>query len=161
MTLSEPIKNDAVIYGHFRYCLSRVWDPQKRLVLFIGLNPSTADEKNDDHTVTRCVNFAKSWGYGGILIGNLFAYRATDPRVLKRVGDPIGPENDKWLLKLSAQVEKTVAVWGNHGSYMHRDMHVRSLLKNLNCLGLTKAGQPHHPRGLSATCKMRSYLDEK
>ena len=63
----------------YRYSLSRIWDKKKKLVLLIGLNPSTADEKVDDPTIRRCVNYAKNWGYGGFLMVNLFAYRTTLP----------------------------------------------------------------------------------
>lgn len=158
---TEPIQKDAVIAGNYRYSLSRIWDPTKRSVLFIGLNPSTADDKIDDHTITRCSRFAQKWGYGGMLMGNLFAYRATDPQTLKRVKDPIGPDNDEWLLKLAKKADKVVAVWGNGGLFLNRSKYIRQHLKTIYCLKLTRAGQPHHPRGLHATCVPRKYSDEK
>lgn len=61
----------------YRYILSRTWDETKPTVLFIGLNPSTADEKTDDPTIRKCINYAKCWGYGKILMANLFAFRST------------------------------------------------------------------------------------
>lgn len=63
----------------YRFSLWRIWDEALPYALFIGLNPSTADETANDPTITRCINFAKDWGYGGIYMANLFAYRATDP----------------------------------------------------------------------------------
>ena len=78
----------------YRYALWRTWDETKPHVMIIGLNPSTADETKDDPTITRCINFAKSWGYGGVCMANLFAYRATEPTVMKGSTDPVGTEND-------------------------------------------------------------------
>ena len=73
----------------YRYALSRVWAADKPYALFIGLNPSTADETLDDPTIRRCIDFAKRWGYGGLVMANLFAYRATDPAVMKRAAEPV------------------------------------------------------------------------
>ena len=80
--------------GTYRYALRRIWLPAAPQVLFIGLNPSTADEKSDDPTIRRCLGFARSWGYGGLIVANLFAYRATAPSALREARDPIGPLND-------------------------------------------------------------------
>lgn len=92
-TLSEDRK--------YRYTLTRIWDETKPKVMFIGLNPSTADETKDDPTIIRCINFAKSWGYGGLEMTNLFAFRATNPKVMKNEKEPIGKDNDTWLKKLA------------------------------------------------------------
>jgi hypothetical protein len=78
-----------------------VWDESKAYALFIGLNPSTADEKEDDPTIKRCINYSKKWGYGGLCMVNLFAFRATDPSDLKAFHEPIGLENDKWIKRLA------------------------------------------------------------
>ena len=78
----------------YRYVLSRTWNDKKKTILFIGLNPSTADEKIDDPTIRRCINYAQNWGYGSLLMVNLFAYRATIPTELKNVKNPIGNDND-------------------------------------------------------------------
>ena len=100
----------------YRYSLKRVWNRQSPFVLFIGLNPSTADEINDDPTLTRCMDYAKRWGYGGVCVANLFAYRATKPTDMLRVNDPIGIDNNSWLKKLSKAAGLTVVAWGNHGT---------------------------------------------
>ena len=82
----------------YRYTLWRAWDMfNPGYVMFIGLNPSTADEVQDDPTIRRCIGYAKEWGYGAFCMTNIFAFRATDPRVMKAQADPVGPENDKWL----------------------------------------------------------------
>lgn len=144
------MKKDAVLSAceNYRYALWRIWDEQLPRVLFIGLNPSTADAEKDDPTIRRCISYARQWGYGGISVANLFAYRATYPSDLFIAPDPIGPQNDQWISELAAQACISVAFWGNHGAFSDRHLAVRSLLPSLHCLRLTKQGQPHHTRGL-------------
>lgn len=89
--------------GAYRYALRRTWDPARPAALFVGLNPSTADAERDDPTTRRCVRFARDWGFGGLLVGNLFAYRATRPRDLRAAAEPVGPENDWWLAALARE----------------------------------------------------------
>ena len=129
----------------YRYALSRSWDDKKKIVLFIGLNPSTADEKKDDPTICRCINYAQSWGYGGLQVANLFAYRATKPTKLRYVENPVGDDNDQQLIKLSKMADLTVAAWGNEGALFNRDKQVIKLIPNLMCLKINKSGQPAHP----------------
>ncbi len=129
----------------YRYALWRTWDESKSYVMFVGVNPSTADEEVDDRTLTRCINFAKSWGYGGVCMANLFAFRATDPADMKASKDPIGRENDKWLKKLAKGAALVIAAWGNNGSYLGRSNQVGKLILNLHCLKLNKSGEPAHP----------------
>lgn len=81
----------------YRYELRRVWDESEPLVLFVCLNPSIANAEIEDNTSRVCINYAKRWGYGGLLIGNLFAHRSKDQSALYKVSDPVGPENDVWL----------------------------------------------------------------
>jgi hypothetical protein len=129
----------------YRFALWRIWDESKSYVMFIGLNPSTADETEDDPTLTRCVNYAKLWGYGGVCMANLFSFRATDPANMLAAIDPVGEENDRWLIELSSKAGLVVAAWGNTGSYMERSQQVRQLLPNLHCLKMNKSGEPAHP----------------
>lgn len=136
--------------GSYRYCLRREWDTTLPAVLFVGLNPSTATATIDDPTIRRCVRFAKDWGFGSLVMANLFAYRATDPAVLCSVVDPIGPKNDWWLSFLRSRVELVIAAWGTNGGLLCRDAKVISKLPNLHCLGLTKSGHPRHPLYLPA-----------
>ena len=141
------MKMDAVFSecGRYRYVLWRIWDESKPHAMMILLNPSIADHQIDSKTSNRCIEFAKSWGYGGLCIGNLFAYRSQNKAMIRKVQDPIGADNDAWLLKLSAAAEVVVAGWGNDGSYMNRAEHVCKLVKNLTCLRTTSTGQPQHP----------------
>ena len=101
----------------YRYVLWRIWDNSKPKIMFIGLNPSTADENTDDNTITRCISFAKSWGYGGFYMTNLFAYRSKDKSQLYCVDNPIGIDNDEYIIKYANLSEKVIAAWGNDGSF--------------------------------------------
>ena len=136
-----------------RYALWRVWDNKLPKVLFIGLNPSTADEVKDDPTIRRCINYAKDWGYGGYIMGNIFAYRSTDPKNLKITNNPIGIDNNSWLIKLHSQASLTIGAWGNHGKYLDRGQEVINLIDNLYCLKITKEGHPSHPLYLPGNLK--------
>lgn len=133
----------------YRYSLWRTWDTTKPTVMVIGLNPSTADESQLDPTLKRCAVFAHSWGYGGFVMANLFAFRATDPLDMKACFEPVGPQNDSFLLELAFACKLVLAAWGTHGGWLGRDEEVVELLTssgvNLSCLKLTKEGHPWHP----------------
>ncbi len=137
--------------GRYRYRLHRSWLMGEGTVLFIMLNPSTADAELDDPTIRRCIGFARRWGFQELVVANLFAWRATDPRELKRASDPVGPENDEHLIALSGDADAVIAAWGVHGGYKNRNWVVRRLLRGtVEHLGLTKQGHPRHPLYLRA-----------
>lgn len=119
--------------------------------MFIGLNPSTADEVNNDRTIKRCMSFAKSWGYGALCMTNLFAFRATRPVDMIAAADPVGPDNDVHLIDLARGAGIVVAAWGANGTHLERDLAVRALVPNLHFLRKTKDGHPGHPLYLSAS----------
>lgn len=143
----------------YRYTLWREWPINEvasdlrhrhaQFAQFIGLNPSTADETQDDPTIRRCVQFAKDWGFGALCMTNLFALRATDPQDMKAHPDPIGYDNDDWLESLSQHAGVIIAAWGKDGKHMHRGVRVKLRLNNpiscLHCLGLNSDGSPKHP----------------
>ena len=139
----------------YRYALWRTWDETESHVTFIGLNPSTADENIDDPTIRRCINYAKDWGFGGINMLNLFAFRATSPGDMIDAEDPIGVENDKYLQMYLNKGGLNIACWGNHGSHIDRGEKVIELLgkSNLSIFGLTGKGQPKHPLYLKRDIK--------
>jgi hypothetical protein len=147
--------------GKFRYSLHRIWDETKPKCMFIGLNPSTADEINDDPTIRRCIRFAKEWGFGGFIMGNIFAYRSTDPRVLKEVNDPIGPDNDKALMDLADEARLVVAAWGNMGVFNGRGDQVRAMIPAMQVLTILENGQPGHPLYLPAATKPKPWGDRE
>lgn len=146
--------------GRYRYWLTRScnteWTPNPRYVNFICLNPSTADATKDDPTVRRLRGFAKSWGYDGFWLTNLFAHRATDPGALCFAqGDIAGPENLTWLKEVASRAALVVAAWGavdglfrNNVRFAHRQSWlVVGYLADvpIHMLGLTKKGYPRHP----------------
>ena len=131
--------------ARYRYWLSRTWDTSGERCLFIGLNPSTADAEADDPTIRRIMGFARDWGYGGVIVANLFAWRATDPEDLKRATDPIGPRNNYWLRRLPSKSDEVIAAWGNDGRFQQRQRYVLARIPRLKCLGITARGCPRHP----------------
>ncbi len=128
-----------------RYSLWRIWDTERPYAAFVGLNPSTADEYKNDPTVRRCINYSREWGYGGFYMLNIFGLRSTDPAKLYKADDPVGPDNDHHIQKISMGAGITVAAWGNHGAFLDRGREVRKLLKDPQCLKLNGSGCPGHP----------------
>lgn len=147
----------------WRYDLTRIWarGPDPLLVNFLLLNPSTADETEDDPTIRRCMGFAREWGYDGCVITNIFGFRATDPKEMRAAPSPIGPENNKWILHHTRNCQVVVCAWGTHGSHHNRErMIIRMLQKQgieLLCLGKTKHGHPKHPLYLRADTELEGY----
>ncbi len=141
--------------GQYRYRVWRRWIPSGTTALFIGLNPSTADESRDDPTLRRCREFTLSWGYGGFTIVNLFAYRATDPTILSKVEDPVGPRNDAWIKQCAKASDIVIAAWGNHGLHAGRGKAVRKLIPEMYCLRINRTGEPAHPLYLPKTLRPR------
>ena len=131
----------------YRYALWRIWNRKKGFFTVIGLNPSTADEYKNDPTVTRCIKRAKNWGYGGLIMVNLFGLRSTKPEVMLNNDHPNGLDNNYWLQR-SAYVSKMIlAAWGINGDHMHRANFVKELLEDhtLWTLAINKGGTPKHP----------------
>jgi len=141
----------------YRYALWREWDPEKPRVLFIGLNPATADAQIDDNTMRRCMFYARDWGFGSMAVGSLFAWRTTWPSELKKAAEPVGRYNDRWLKKLAREADMTVAMWGNDGCYLDRATQIKNKLGGLHCFKVTSCGQPHHTRGLRNGLKPQPY----
>jgi hypothetical protein len=144
----------------YRYRLWRDWHapPQpSRRVLWIMLNPSTADDVTLDPTIRRCIAFSRAWGYTGLEVVNLFALRATDPALLRRAADPVGAGNDAAIAAALGDCHAAVAGWGAHPLAVPRAALVRDLARALRrplfCLGVTKSGQPRHPLYLRAATR--------
>ena len=145
MTL--PRNGDATIStcGRYRYRLDRIWD-ERPACCFVMLNPSTADATEDDPTIRRCVGFARHLNSGRLIVVNLFAWRATDPKNLRNVADPIGPENNRYLRAAFDEADVTIAAWGTQGHFHARNRTVMNMLAGRGfCLGLTAKGDPKHP----------------
>ena len=145
--LPKTVQGGTNLEGAYRYTLWRVWNEQLPRILFVLLNPSTADAERDDPTLLRCFGFALREGCGSLEIVNLFALRSAQPALLKTVHDPIGPENDRTIVEAARRANRIVLGWGTHGSCLGRDKAVLHLLAPypLSCLAHTRAGQPKHP----------------
>jgi hypothetical protein len=143
----------------YRYALWRVWDEDGATLNIIGLNPSKADEVVDDPTIRRCIDFGKRWGYGGLVMTNLFALRSTDPRGLATVEDAVGPRNDEELRVQAFEAGLVVAAWGAHPLAVARAEAVRPLIEryHVGCLGTTRSGAPKHPLYLPKTTAPQPY----
>lgn len=139
----------------YRYALWRTWNARKGHVMFIGLNPSTADENKDDRTIKRCIKFAESWGYGGIYMLNLFAYRNKKPEEMKNAIDPFGVGNWRYLLNYARKSKLIIAAWTNDGNYKNQDELAKFMFTQnkiqLHCLVINKNGSPRHPLYVKAS----------
>ena len=138
----------------WRYRLTRRWG-EGLFLNVIGLNPSTADEVSDDPTIRRCLGYARSWGFGGLAVTNLFAFRSTDSAALRKIDDPVGPRNDAALIREASSASMVLAAWGVGGGLGCRGATVRQLLGDgrLYCLGTTRRGEPRHPLYLPGAAK--------
>lgn len=153
LTLSPPedLVRTAIIdpTGIYRYSLTRQWDANRGRVCWIMLNPSTADESVDDPTIRRVIGFSKAWGYGSLIVVNLFALRSMSPQTLKIAADPIGPDNDLYIAAAALTSEAVLAAWSFHAGLFDRDQSVLDILHRIDCpvcvLGLTDGGRPRHP----------------
>lgn len=133
----------------YRYALWRIWDETKPLVMFIGLNPSTANETEPDPTITRVINFARDWGYGGLYMMNLFGIVSSKPEVLLTDSNPLG-DNDKWLETIAAKCDRIVFAWGIFKQARLRAEDVKKRFPGSYCLKKTKEGHPWHPLYVAA-----------
>lgn len=135
--------------GNYRYWLTREFDSGVGVVNYLMLNPSTADAVVNDPTIARCERRAAAAGFQQLIVTNLFALRATDPRSLRTAPDPVGPENDQAILAAAQTAALVICAWGNHGSYLGRSAHVLALLRTAgvrpHALRITGAGEPGHP----------------
>ncbi len=133
----------------WRYLLWRRWDERKPAANFLMLNPSTADEVQLDPSCTRARNYAERWGYGALIVTNIFGWRATDPLEMKAVRDPVGAGNDAAILRAAREASIVVCAWGNHGEHLARAHAVTALLRGagvaLHYLRMNGAGHPAHP----------------
>jgi hypothetical protein len=151
------MKKNAIISEDkkYRYELSRIWDKEKPKVLFIMLNPSTADSEIDDPTIRRVVNFAKSWGYGGVFVGNLYAFRSTDPKELRWADNPVGDNNIQHIQSLIGLTEKVIYAWGNN---QKEPEWLCDVVDAPYCIDISKKGIPKHPLYLKAELHPKLYL---
>jgi hypothetical protein len=146
--------------GAYRYWLSRRLTAGWRTVLFIGLNPSTADATKDDPTIRRCVGYARLWGFDWLLMGNIYGYRSTDPKALRTQEDPVGPDNQEALKWMAQKAELVIAAWGANPLNCYANTLAGWILSMPHCrvLGQNKNGSPKHPLYLRADAQPVALL---
>lgn len=146
----------------YRYCLTRSWsNTNNKQVTFIMLNPSKADAQKDDPTIRACLQFAKSWKYTQLNVVNLFAFCTSQPSDLKVNSNPIGPENNRYLLASTSSAQQVILAWGNEGIFLNRAQAVMQLLQpywyKLYYLKRNRSGQPGHPLYIKRTTAPRPW----
>lgn len=147
---TDQIDERSAIYSpdkEYRYILTRRWRVRGPLCMFVGLNPSTATAEEDDPTVRRCINFARSWSCAGLIMANAYGFRSTDPTVLRDLLDPVGPDNLKYLRQYARRASRVVVAWGANCTKEH-EAAVLAVLRAggpVYCLDKTKTGRPVHP----------------
>jgi len=151
----------------YRYQLKTKVSYDKGTCMFLMLNPSIADEVTSDPTINRVKKYLKTWGYGNLIVCNIFALRSTDPKGLRDVEDPIGEDNDRYILQSAKESDMIICAWGNHGLYLDRGAQVMKMLKEngmsdkLHCLDISKVNQPKHPLYLKANMLPISFRGEE
>lgn len=147
--------------GRYRYLLTRAWAPEKGVLTFVMLNPSTADARQDDPTLRKCIHFAREFGFGELWVVNLFAWRSTSPLGLpQEKWQAQGDDNDRYILQAVGASVQVICAWGVHGGRFQRDKEVLALIRQSHsphCLQLTKGGFPAHPLYLKNDTKARLY----
>lgn len=166
-TITETIHKDAILSecGKYRYSLRRRWEPELPQVLFIGLNPSTADAQKDDPTVKKLIDYTHKWGYGGFAILNLFAYRATDQKDLQGLDSRtlIGPRNETFLKEARVKYKPVIFMWGNGvedlpiACWAWRE-RVINLFPGAMCFQQNRGGEPAHPLYLGSHLRPIKYV---
>jgi len=145
----------------WRTLLWRRWDQARPVANFLMLNPSTADERVLDPTCSRARDYAQRWGYGALLVTNVFAWRATDPGEMKAAEDPVGSGNDAAILRAAKNAQLVVCAWGNHALHLERSGTVQRLLRGagiaLHVLRLNAGGEPAHPLYLPGRLRPRPW----
>ena len=142
--------------GIYRYKLERKWGPDpSNIVGFIMLNPSIADGESNDPTMTRVINFARSWGFDGVIVCNLYAYITPQRELLTQVDDPVGPENEAYVRALVDECSTIVYGWGNDG---REPQWLRDLVSSPFCLAMNQGGQPKHPLYIRGDAIMIPYV---
>jgi hypothetical protein len=146
----------------YRTTLWRVWDTMP-VINFCMLNPSDANEVDSDPTVTRCINRAKLWGFGGVVVTNIFSIVSSDPSILYSADDPIGPGNDEAIKACALYAEKVICAWGSHGKHIGRSVQVRKMLSPLKELYYLKisatTGEPYHPLYVAMSVEPKLWKD--
>ena len=165
-THTEAGTESSAVYSacdRYRYALTRVWDDCGRRLVFVMLNPSKATELANDPTVERCERRSRQLGYGAMRVCNIFAWRETEPALLKKAREPNGAENDAQLREAADWGDDILCAWGVHGAHLGRGETVARLLSEYPaprlCLGQTKEGHPRHPLYVRYAQRLMPWAD--
>jgi hypothetical protein len=145
---------------NYRYVLWRRWNSNLPMILFICLNPSKANEYQNDNTIRRLISFSRKWNYGGFYICNLFALCSTDPKEIKKSIQPIealGDSNDSHIKKFGELSDEIVFAWGNDGKIHNRSQEIIKIFPKAYCFTKTMSGQPRHPLYVSGDQPLRKF----
>lgn len=161
--IKDGVFHDAFLSadGVYRYCLRRIWS-EVPWVVWLMLNPSTADALKDDATIRRCIGFARAWGFGGICVVNLYGFRTAYPTVLTdaaRVMDVVGPETSRVYGEVLREDRLVIAAWGAAPWAQARGQQVMAAYPHVDfhCLRRTKSGAPEHPVRLPKDLRPQVY----
>ncbi|MAM05239.1 MAG: hypothetical protein CMD06_04690 [Flavobacteriales bacterium] len=138
----------------YRYLLERTWNNSKKKLLFIMLNPSSADSKKDDPTIRRLISFSKKWGYGGFKVCNLYSYVTSSPSTLYSSSNILGYKNKSYIKKQIKNSDCIVYAWGNTEAEPH---WLKKIVKTSYCIGINKNGTPKHPLYINSNAKLLNY----
>ncbi len=142
----------------YRYSLWRIWDNTKPIVMFIGLNPSTATEAKDDPTIRKVKRFAFDWNFGGVYMLNLFAFISTDPNaLLLEPIEKIGFYNNYFLKEYSAKAQEIIFAWGNFKAAEERAKDVIKMFPSAKALHINKNGSPKHPLYCKSSITLKNF----
>ena len=148
--------------GRYRYVLTRRWASGGGIACFVMLNPSTADAARDDPTIRRCIDFARRWGHASLHVVNLYAFRTEHPAALFRANEPVGPDNDRHLWRVTRRADTVICAWGVHGLREDRGAEVAEALQargiQAQVLGWTQGGAPRHPLFLRTTVRPKPWI---
>ena len=152
--------------GQYRYLSCQRIGPSDDRLLFIMLNPASTvgtlnSQKKHRQTRTLCINFARRWGFGMLEVVNLFALEAPKPKLLRKVDDPVGPENDRWICDAVERADKVILAWGADGSYGNRSQKVLQKILPIKIpyyLKKTNAGEPRHPIGIRRDTQLIAWV---
>jgi len=145
--------------GSCRYLLSKQWGSKKEKILFIGLNPSHLKNGESNPTINRLVGFAKRWGFDGFYLCNLFSFCTPNPKELFSVQDPVGKDNDSYIVKYLSRSSICVLVYGNQGKRYERHNEILELIPQSYCIGVSKLKLPLHPLYLKYTNRPIPYAE--
>jgi hypothetical protein len=160
---TQYLENDAVISdcGKYRYMLRRTWDHARPRLLYIMLNPSTADAKKDDATIRSCVRLASGLGYGSMEVVNVFGYRATKPTELLTVAEPCGLQNEDHVRRALGRCDIPVCAWGAWPPAQEASIYIRNAIRAERpaafCFGKTASGAPKHPLYIKSGTPLETY----